>query len=104
MGAHPDPATLFETIVMPNEMEGRSAPENIKDVLMDQGILLAEETFDSSLTKSTALQESSASSEQRKKQDSACSKMDRLLLELPLTHYSVPVQDEGILHQRYQEY
>merc|ERR1711862_842619 len=53
--AHPDPATLFETIVMPNEMEGRSAPENIKDVLMDQGILLAEETFDSSLTKSTCL-------------------------------------------------
>ena len=54
--AHPDPATLFETIPMrEKEPQGRNAPENIQDVLKDQGILLAEETFDSSLAKSTCL-------------------------------------------------
>ena len=54
--AHPDPATLFETIPMlDKEPVGRYAPENIQDVLKDQGILLAEETFDSTLAKSSCL-------------------------------------------------
>merc|ERR1711997_470589 len=54
--AHPDPATLFETIPMlDKEPVGRYAPENIQDVLKDQGILLAEATFDSTLAKSSCL-------------------------------------------------
>ena len=54
--AHPDPATLFETIpILDKGPEGRNAPGNIQDVLKDQGILLAEETFDSTLAKSSCL-------------------------------------------------
>merc|ERR1712136_521425 len=71
--AHPDPATLFETIpIREKEPQGRNAPENIQDVLKDQGILLAEETFDSTLARAPVLQGSFASLELRKRQDSMC--------------------------------
>merc|ERR1712165_483093 len=82
--AHPDPATLFETIpILDKGPEGLNAPGNIQDVLKDQGILLAEETFDSTLAKSSCLARNSASLELRKRQDTACSdsKLDRSPLE-----------------------
>ena len=54
--AHPDPATLFETIEMPEQdIAGRSAIDGIQNVLQEQGIVLAEATFDSTLAKSSCL-------------------------------------------------
>ena len=54
--AKPDPATLFETIEMPNpDVGARSDLNDIQNVLQEQGIILAEATFDSTLAKSACL-------------------------------------------------
>ena len=54
--AVPDPVRLFETINDPSlQGMGRSSVVEIKDVLMDQGVLLAESTFDSTLSKTKCM-------------------------------------------------
>ena len=52
--AIPDPIGLFETIDS-LEAEGRGSGPALKDILQDQGVALAEETFDSSLSKSKCM-------------------------------------------------
>ena len=59
--ANPDPIKLFETISAP-ELDIQSsaglrseAASGIRSVLMDQGVALAETTFDSSLEKSRCM-------------------------------------------------
>ena len=52
--AIPDPIGLFETIDS-LEAEGRGSGPALKDILQDQGVALAEETFDSSLSKSQCM-------------------------------------------------
>ena len=56
--AHPDPATLFETISMPEQemtsYSGRNDLDGIKNVLKEQGIVLAEATF-SNFAKSSCM-------------------------------------------------
>merc|ERR1711971_555424 len=52
--AIPDPISLFETIDS-LKVEGRCSGPALKDILQDQGVALAEETFDSSLSKSKCM-------------------------------------------------
>ena len=61
VAAHPDPVQLFETINAP-ELDLQSSAglrsesvSGIRSVLMDQGVALAETTFDSSLEKSRCM-------------------------------------------------
>ena len=53
--ALPDPVTLFETVPGLAAPEGREAAVGIKNVLQDQGVALAEATFDSTLAKSKCM-------------------------------------------------
>ena len=53
--ANPDPVKLFEKIAMPEQELGRSDFDSIKSVLQDQGVVLAEATFDSSLGKTRCM-------------------------------------------------
>ena len=55
--AHPDPATLFETIPLPEQdiAAGRNNVDGITSVLKEQGINLAEATFSTSLAKKACM-------------------------------------------------
>ena len=55
--AIPDPVRLFETVQSPEleSVASRSDVASIKNVLQDQGVALAEATFDSGLTKSRCM-------------------------------------------------